>query len=81
MVVYIVEILIKLEIFYILGIVKIGIMVMVDSGKLGFVLVIWVDMDVLLVMEENEVDYCFFYFGKMYVCGYDGYMAIVLGIV
>lgn len=38
-------------------------------------------MDVLLIEEENMFVFVLVYKGVMYVCGYDGYMVILLGVV
>lgn len=44
-------------------------------------IVLCVDIDVLLILEKNEVLYCFINFGVMYVCGYDVYLVSLLGVV
>lgn len=47
----------------------------------GVVIGLWVDMDVLLILEEIGLDYVLKIEGVMYVCGYDGYMLMFLGVV
>lgn len=42
---------------------------------------LWVDMDVLLIFEVIGVDYVLIKEGVMYVCGYDGYIIMLLGVV
>lgn len=50
----------------------------IDSGK---VVGLCVDMDVLLIYEVMGFEYVFKNEGVMYVCGYDGYMVMFLGVV
>lgn len=56
-------------------------MVKLVGKYLGKIVVIWVDMDVFFIYEENEFDFIFIYKGVMYVCGYDGYIVILFGVV
>lgn len=65
-----------------------GIVVILDIGCFGLVMVFCVDMDVLDFSEEQDVSYCFYCdgfvlcnVGMMYVCGYDGYIVIGFGLV
>lgn len=44
------------------------------------IVVIRVDIDVLFIIEEFNYFYKFINIGKMYVCGYDVYIVILLGI-
>lgn len=44
-------------------------------------IVFWIDIDVLLVKEEINFFFVFKYEGYMYVCGYDGYMVMFLGLI
>lgn len=40
-----------------------------------------VDMDVFLIEEEIGFEFLLIYKGCMYVCGYDGYIVMLLGVV
>lgn len=42
---------------------------------------LWVDMDVLLIVEVMGFGYSSCYGGCMYVCGYDGYIVMLFGVV
>lgn len=51
------------------------------GGKLGFIIVIWVDIDVLLIEEKINLLFVFEVNGVMYVCGYDFYIVFIIGVV
>lgn len=47
----------------------------------GLVVVIRCDIDVLFILEEINFLYKLKIDGKMYVCGYDFYIVVILGVV
>lgn len=47
-----------------------------DNGKM---IGLRADIDALDITEENTVDYCSVYSGKMHACGHDGHTAMLLG--
>lgn len=65
---------------YKLEIVKIGIVVIIKVNKFGKIVFLRVDMDVLLIIEESRCIFKLIYDGKMYVCGYDGYIVGFFGV-
>lgn len=58
-----------------------GVVVILCNGFFNWVIGLRVDMDVLDFLELNSFDYKFIVDGKMYVCGYDGYIIMLLGVV
>lgn len=67
-----------IKIIFILDMV---ILVKVSGLKYDYWIGYWIDIDVLLVIENMGLLFVLIYLGVMYVCGYDIYMLVVLGIL
>lgn len=74
----------ELEKYYIMILdllLKIGLVVEIKGVKLGKMVMLCLDIDVLFILEELGVFFSFEWEGVMYVCGYDFYFLVVLGVV
>lgn len=79
MILYIILFLEDLGVFYD-WLFKIGVIVYLE-GNSYYIIVFRVDIDVLLIYEENDIDFKSKNDNVMYVCGYDGYMIVFMFFV
>lgn len=68
-----------LNIPYIDGIAKTGIVALIKGDLPGKTVLLRADMDALPIEEETESDFKSTHFGKMHACGHDGHVAGLLG--
>lgn len=59
-----------------------GVLVIIEGGfGVGKMILLCVDIDVLELLDVIGIVYVFKNLGFNYVCGYDGYVAVLLGAV
>ena len=61
------------------GIVKTGIVAMIEGKGKGGVVALRADMDALPITEQNKTDYCSLNSGVMHACGHDVHTASLIG--
>lgn len=63
------------------GIVKTGVLAIIDTGKKGKTIALRADMDALPIQEKNDLNYCSKNKGVMHACGHDVHISSLLGVV
>lgn len=81
MIKWIKEELLVLVIFFV-EVGEMGVLVIIEgSFGVGKMILLCVDIDVLELLDVIGVVYVFKNLGFNYVCGYDGYVVVLLGVV
>lgn len=81
MIKWIKEELLVLVIFFV-EVGEMGVLVIIEGGfGVGKMILLCVDIDVLELLDVIGVVYVFKNLGFNYVCGYDGYVVVLLGVV
>lgn len=81
MIKWIKEELLVLVIFFV-EVGEMGVLVIIEGGfGVGKMILLCVDIDVLELLDVIGIVYVFKNLGFNYVCGYDGYVVVLLGVV